>query len=251
MSNNGSSINRLPKHVAIIMDGNGRWAKSRGLPRVEGHRAGAKTVRKIVEESRRLGIKFLTLYAFSSENWQRPKEEVWALMKLFERYLDSEQKLMLDNDIRLRVIGCREKLAPDLLAKVVEVEKATEHCQAMTLVLAISYGAREELVQATKKIVQRVMTGELIAEQIDADTVQAHLYAPTVPDPDVLIRTSDEFRISNFLLWQLAYSEIVVSSVLWPDFDESEYQRCLHIYSQRSRRYGLTAEQLLEQGAQI
>ncbi len=235
---------RLPAHVAIIMDGNGRWAKQRHLPRVEGHRAGAKTVRMVVEESRRLGIKHVTLYAFSTENWQRPQEEVWALMKLFERYLVSEQELLIKNNIRLKVIGNRERLPEGVQRAIINAEAATSGGTAMELILAVSYGAREEITATLQKLLAQVEQGTLKADQVNEQLISDHLYTANIPDPDLLIRTSDEFRISNFLLWQLAYAEIVVTPVLWPDFNQAEYLRCLQVFSARNRRYGLTEEQL-------
>lgn len=226
------------------MDGNGRWAKRRFLPRVEGHRAGAKSVRMVVEESRRLGIRYLTLFAFSTENWQRPGDEVSALMRLFAQFLESELELMLRHDVRLRAIGDLSRL-PEPVRESLERNMArTSAAKGMDLVLAISYGGREELVNACRGVAQQVASGSLEPGQISADHFRSALYAPDIPDPDLLIRTSDEFRISNFLLWQLAYSEIVVTPVLWPDFDHIEYQRCLQTYAGRERRFGLTEEQV-------
>lgn len=242
-STNGAQDTVFPTHVAIIMDGNGRWAKRRMLPRVEGHRAGAKTVRMVCEESRRLGIRYLTLYAFSSENWQRPKDEVSALMKLFTQYLESELETLLKNDIRLRSIGDREKL-PSGVRELLELnEERTKNAKGMDLILALSYGGRDEIVHAVRSIASEVERGEIEPKEITASDVTRSLYAPEVPDPDLLIRTSNENRISNFLLWQLAYSEIVVSPVLWPDFSKEEYLRCLDEFAKRERRFGLTDEQ--------
>lgn len=237
----------VPCHVAIIMDGNGRWAQSKHLPRVEGHRQGAKTVRMVVEESRRLGIRYLSLFAFSTENWQRPKEEVWALMKMFERYLSSELTLLQDNGIRLRVIGNRDRLSDGLRTAVERAEQTTLTNDGMDLVLAVSYGGREELVHAAKNIAVRVAAGELAPADVSAEDIRAGLFAPEVPDPDLLIRTSEEFRISNFLLWQLAYTEIVVTSTYWPAFGKEEYHACIREFGTRKRRYGLTGEQVVEQ----
>ena len=245
-----SSLN-LPRHVAIIMDGNGRWATKRHLPRVEGHRVGAKTVRMVVEESRRIGIKFLTLFAFSTENWARPATEVAALMQLFKRYLESERELLLKNGIRLRSIGDLKRLPEGVQDVLKETEQATSHLDGMSLVLAVSYGGRDEIVNAARKLAAEVKAGGLNPEAIDEKLLGQRMYAPDIPDPDLLIRTSDENRISNFLLWQLAYSEIVVSSALWPEFSKAEYLRCLNEYSGRSRRFGLTAEQISEQGQAI
>lgn len=236
----------LPRHIAVIMDGNGRWAKRRFLPRIEGHRNGAKSVRMIVEESRKLGIRYLTLFAFSTENWLRPQNEVSGLMSLFIQYLESEVDLLLKNDIRLRAMGDKNKL-PDKVRELLErCEQRTADLKSMDLILAISYGGRDELVQATKAIVAQCEKGELELHDISESTLQNNLYLPDVPDPDLLIRTSDEFRISNFLLWQLAYAEIVVTPVLWPDFSKEEFFRCLQVFSSRERRFGLTKDQLVE-----
>ncbi len=237
----------VPRHVAIIMDGNGRWAGSRGLPRVEGHRAGVRSVRSVVEESRRLGVRYLTLFCFSSENWKRPKAEVSALMSLFKSHLDSELDLMLRNDIRLRAVGELSKL-PAFVQDTLKVrEERTARLSGMDLVLAVSYGGREEIVHASRQIAARVKSGEIELSQINEQTFSQSLYAADIPDPDLLIRTSGENRISNFLLWQLAYTEIVVSPVYWPDFDAKEYQRCIQEFNGRARRFGLTAEQVSEQ----
>lgn len=233
-----------PRHVAIIMDGNGRWAQSRHMPRIEGHRKGAKTVRMVVEESRRMGIRYVTLFAFSSENWQRPQDEVWALMKLFERYLASELELMKKNHIRLRIIGDRSRLSDGLLQMVERVESETKEFTGMDLILAVSYGGREEIVHAATSIAHRVADGSLLPEKINEQCFRESLYAPDVCDPDLLIRTSGECRISNFLLWQLAYSEIVISEAFWPEFSVDEYKRCIEEFQGRERRFGLTKSQL-------
>jgi undecaprenyl diphosphate synthase len=234
----------MPKHVAIIMDGNGRWAKARHFPRAEGHRAGAKAVRRIVEESRRSGIQYLTLFAFSTENWQRPEDEVGALMKLFLQYLESEVSLLLKNDIRLRSIGDPNRLPAAVRESLKRCEDKTAACKSMQLVIAISYGARQEISNAAKAIAEDVLNNKLKVSDINEEKFESYLYTSDIPDPDLLIRTSDEFRISNFLLWQLAYSEIIVSPVLWPDFDEKHFQMCLEEFRQRKRRFGLTEEQI-------
>ncbi|MBN8548875.1 MAG: isoprenyl transferase [Deltaproteobacteria bacterium] len=252
ISSNGNGptvLSKVPRHVAVVMDGNGRWAKKRFLPRVEGHRAGVKSVRMIVEESRRLGIRYLTLFAFSTENWQRPRDEVSSLMKLFAQYLESELELMLKNDIRLRAVGDLSRLPKEVQHSLQKNFDRTKDMQGMDLVLAVSYGGRDELVHAARRIAEKARSGELDPDSISEATITEHLYAPDVPDPDVLIRTSDENRISNFLLWQLAYSEIVVTPVLWPDFSKEEYTRCLQEFSGRTRRFGLTDEQLAQGAA--
>ena len=239
-----SSANEIPRHIAIIMDGNGRWAKKRFLPRVEGHRAGVKTVRTIVEAARRAGVRYLTLYTFSSENWNRPAIEVETLMKLFARALESELELMLKNNIRLRAIGDLSKLPNSLRDLLLRNQERTLKNDAMDLILAVSYGGRDEIIQAVRALAVQVKSGQIDPAQIDAGVFAAHLYAPDVPDPDLIIRTSSEERISNFLLWQSAYSEMIVRPVLWPDFSEAELHECLRIFAARGRRYGLTSEQI-------
>ncbi|MBX7136731.1 MAG: di-trans,poly-cis-decaprenylcistransferase [Oligoflexia bacterium] len=245
-SNFTSAATPVPRHVAIIMDGNGRWARARHLPRVEGHRRGAKTVRMVVEESRRLGIRYLTLFAFSTENWNRPPTEVAALMQLFKRYLESEMDLLLKNQIRLRAIGDLARLPQDVQESLAQCQAATADQRGMDLILAVSYGGREEIASAARRLAHAVQKGELDPSQIDINLFSGQLYGPDIPDPDLLIRTSDECRISNFLLWQLAYAEIVVSPVFWPEFSKDEYLRCLERFSSRIRRFGLTDEQLAE-----
>ena len=241
MSVDGSTT---PKHVAIIMDGNGRWAKARGLPRVEGHRAGAKNVRPIVETSLKEGVRYLTLFAFSTENWQRPKEEVSALMLLLRRYLSSELSKLIKNNIRLRAMGDLNKLPDSLVSALRGAEEQSKNCDGLDLILAISYGGRDEIVKASQKIAKQVQQGELEVSNITEEAISNSLYLPEVPFPDMLIRTSGECRISNFLLWQLAYAEIIVSQKCWPEFDQVEYKRCLEEFSTRYRRFGLTQEQM-------
>ena len=234
----------VPRHIDIIMDGNGRWAKRRFLPLIEGHRNGAKSVRAVVEECRRLGVRYLTLFAFSTENWRRPQEEVGGLMGLFVQYLEGELELLLKHDIRLRAMGDLARL-PQAVREILERnEQRTKDLTGMELILAVSYGGRDELVQAVKKIGRGIKAGEINPEDITEESFSKALYLPDVPDPDLLIRTSDETRISNFLLWQLAYSEIVVSPVLWPDFSRDEFHRCLNVFAGRNRRFGLTQEQI-------
>lgn len=228
------------------MDGNGRWAKRRFLPRLEGHRAGAKSVRKLVEESRRLGIRYLTLFAFSTENWSRPRDEVSGLMELFAKHLISELELMLNNNIRLRALGDLERLPDNVRQELSRVIESTSANDGMDLILAVSYGGRAEIVHAARAIAQDVASGKFDPALIDEVLFSRYLYLPDVPDPDLLIRTSSEHRVSNFLLWELAYTEIVVSSVLWPDFSIAEFHQCLAEFSKRTRRFGLTGEQLDE-----
>lgn len=243
----GSAPKVLPRHLAVIMDGNGRWAKRRFLPRIEGHRQGAKTVRMIVEECRRLGVRYLTLFAFSTENWRRPEEEVGGLMHLFVQHLEAELDLLLKNDIRLRAMGDMSRLPSKVRELLQRNEERTKNLTGMDLILAVSYGGRDELVQAVRKLGRAIQAGEVAPESITEESISRSLYLPDVPDPDLLIRTSDESRISNFLLWQLAYAEIVVSKALWPEFSRDEFYRCLHDFAGRNRRFGLTQEQI--QGA--
>lgn len=238
-----NNLSKLPRHIAVIMDGNGRWAKSRGLVRSEGHAAGAKSVRMLVEECRKRGVRYLTLFSFSTENWNRPALEVEFLMKLFEHHLQSELELMTRNEIRLRVIGDLSKLPASTLATVHSVCEATQAFTKMDLVLAVSYGGREEILNACRTFACAVRDGKAVPNELDEALFRSFLYAPEVPDPDLLIRTSAETRISNFLLWQLAYSELVISKVLWPDFDRAEFERCLEEFAVRERRFGLTDNQ--------
>jgi undecaprenyl diphosphate synthase len=234
---------QLPRHVAIIMDGNGRWATSRGLPRVVGHRRGKESVRAVVEAARRLGIPYLSLYAFSSENWNRPKDEVRALMGLLERYLGSELRKMMRHQIRLLAIGNLEKLPRSVQSALRRAIEATKDNQGMTVVLAVSYGGREEITQAIRAVARDVRSGALEPEAIDEAAVSRYLSTDGIPDPDLLIRTSGEMRVSNFLLWQIAYSELFVTPTLWPDFGEAEFLEALAHFQRRERRFGRTPEQ--------
>ncbi|MBI5116371.1 isoprenyl transferase [Candidatus Poribacteria bacterium] len=232
------NMSRLPRHVAIIMDGNGRWAKKRGLPRVAGHRAGAKAVREVVEASRELGIRYLTLYTFSNENWKRPEEEVKALMGLLRRYMRDELKEMLHYGVGMRVMGRVDMLPPKLQEEIRETMARTAHCNKMTTILALSYGGRTEIVDAVRKIAARCQAGELKPSDIDEKLVAQNLYLPDCPEPDLLIRTSGECRLSNFMLWQLSYSEIYFTPTLWPDFSKEEFCRAIIDYQKRDRRFG-------------
>jgi len=239
-SENLSGIDKtnLPTHIAIIMDGNGRWAKQRLLNRVKGHEKGSDTVRTIVRTCRELGIPYLTLYAFSTENWQRPKVEVDALMMLLKKFLTSEQKEMVDNDIRLNVIGQIERLPKDVQKALDRTMTATMGNRALQLNLALSYGGRAELVRMVQNIVADVQDGKLAPETINEDVISDFLYTRGIPDPDLLIRTSGEMRISNFLLWQLAYTEIYVTPTFWPEFNKAELVAILKDFQGRERRYG-------------
>ncbi len=234
---------RLPRHVAIIMDGNGRWATQRGLTRITGHRRGKQSVQEVVEAARRLGIEYLSLYAFSSENWQRPRDEVAALMRFLRHYLAAEMKKMMKNGIRLLAIGNLRKLPREVQEALRQTIDDTRQNTGMTVILAVSYGGREEITEAVRAIARRVRKEELDPADVDQDMVAAHLGTAGVPDPDLLIRTSGEMRISNFLLWQIAYTEIYVTETLWPDFREREFHDAIAHYQRRERRFGRTGEQ--------
>ena len=230
----------IPSHVAIIMDGNGRWAKKRMLNRVQGHRKGAETVRTIVECCREIGISILTLYAFSTENWQRPKMEVAALMSLLAKFLKSEQKNMLDNNIRLNAIGQIERLPEHVRQALHEAMTLTKNNEGMLFNLALSYGGRAEIVRMVRDVAIKAKEGRIDPDSITYEVVSDHLYTKGMPDPDLLIRTSGEMRISNFLLCQIAYTEIFVTDTLWPDFSREEFLRILQDYQHRERRFGST-----------
>jgi undecaprenyl diphosphate synthase len=238
---------RLPRHVAIIMDGNGRWAQQRGLSRLHGHRVGKDSVRSVVEAARRLGVPYLSLFAFSSENWQRPPREVDGLMKLLRRYLASELGKMMKNQIRLLVIGNRHRLPPAVRSVLQDAIHATRSNTGMTVVLALSYSGRDDIVRAARAMARQVQRGELDTGGISHEAFGAHLGTAGIPDPDLLIRTSGEMRISNFFLWQLAYTEIYVTETLWPDFRERDFLQALAVYQQRQRRFGQTADQVERQ----
>lgn len=229
---------KIPRHVAIIMDGNGRWAKQRGMPRIRGHQVGADSVRAVLKACRKFGVDYLTLYAFSSENWVRPKAEIRGLMTLLRKFLREQAFELHDNEVRLRVIGHKEDLPDAVRAELDRVIGETAHYQKGTLLLALSYGSRVEITDAVRAIAEKVRCGELAPDTITEQTVAGHLYAPDVPDPDLLIRTSGEYRISNFLLWQCSYSELYVTPVLWPDFREAEFEAALVNYQGRHRRFG-------------
>lgn len=229
---------RVPRHIAIIMDGNGRWAAARGLPRIAGHREGARRVRAIVEECARIGVEALTLYSFSSENWKRPEDEVSALMELARHQLQLERQMMLANNIRFRRIGRREGLSAAVLAEFDRTEDETSSCTGMTLCLAMNYGSRQEMVDAVRTIALRVRRGDLDPAAIDESTMSAALETHGLPDPDLLVRTAGERRLSNFLLWQVSYAEIFVTDVLWPEFKVPELQTALGDFAARRRTYG-------------
>ncbi|HYI72473.1 MAG TPA: isoprenyl transferase [Skermanella sp.] len=227
-----------PKHVAIIMDGNGRWAKARGLPRTAGHRKGVEAVRRTVEAARELGVPYLTMFGFSSENWRRPEGEVFDLMQLLRFYLRSEIAELHKNGVRLRVIGDRAKLSGDIVTMIEKAEELTRNNTELNLIIALSYGARQEIVEATRQMVRDALEGRLSPEEITEESFSARLLTRDVPDPDLLVRTSGEQRISNFLLWQSAYTELVFVDTLWPDFTKRDLEDAIREFNRRDRRYG-------------
>ena len=228
----------LPQHVAIIMDGNGRWAKQRHLPRVEGHRQGAESARTIIRASGELGIKYLTLYAFSTENWNRPKDEVDTLMKYLARFLKNEIGELNKNNVRLEAVGQIYRLPEFVQDQLTKTKAALAKNTGLTLILALSYGGRTELIEATRAIAQQVKAGKLDPAEINEQVIAQNLYTHAYPDPDLLIRTSGELRVSNFLLWQISYAEFVVTSTLWPDFRRPQLHEALEEYTRRHRRFG-------------
>ena len=229
----------MPTHVAVIMDGNGRWAKQRHLPRVEGHRNGVESVRTIVRAAGEVGVKYLTLYAFSVENWNRPKDEVDTLMKYLARFLKNEIGELNRNNVRLEVIGQIYRLPEFVQEQLRKTQAALEKNNGLTLILALSYGGRTELIDAARSIAQKVKDGQLEPAEINEQLVSQHLYTRHFPDPDLLIRTSGEMRVSNFLLWQISYAELVVTTTLWPDFRKPQFFEALEEYTHRHRRFGL------------
>ncbi|HNQ78603.1 MAG TPA: isoprenyl transferase [Acidobacteriota bacterium] len=233
---------KLPRHVAIIMDGNGRWAKARGLARIEGHKSGINAVKAAVEAAEEIGIPYLTLYAFSVENWKRPETEVRALFKLLEHYLDREKKKLEGGKIRFRTIGRTADLPPRVRSRLKDLSLKTGKVEGLTLTLALSYGGRSEIADAVKTMVEDARHGKLDRE-INEETVQKYLYAPDLPDADLLIRTSGEYRISNFLLWQVAYAELMILDTLWPDFTKDHFYEAILDYQRRERRYGGIVDQ--------
>jgi len=232
------SRDKLPEHVAIVMDGNGRWAKKKGLSRNEGHRVGIEKIRETVEMCLDLGIKFLTIYAFSCQNWKRPREEVNFLMKRFERYLDKEGQELKRKGVRLRVIGRKEELSQALQKKIEKTVRMTQNNDKLYLNLAINYGGQEEIVDAVKKITEGIKKRTLASQEIDVDLFRKYLYTADQPYPDLLIRTSGEQRVSNFLLWQIAYAELWITPTLWPDFEKEEFIKAIRDYASRKRRFG-------------
>ena len=237
----------IPVHVAIVMDGNGRWAEERNQPRLFGHKAGVKSVRTVVEAAREIGVRHLTLYAFSTENWKRPSLEVKGLMTLLDSYLKSEQKTMLKNDIRLKCLGQKDRLPPQVQKTMEKVIDATAHCSAMTLNLALSYGSRSEIVSGVRELASKCMTGEIATVDIDENMISRSLYTSGQPDPDLFIRTGGEQRLSNFLLWQVSYAELYFTDIKWPDFGRDKLLEAIESFGDRQRRFGKTGKQLSQE----
>lgn len=231
-------MKEIPEHVAIIMDGNGRWAKRKGLPRSAGHVQGGKVVEQILEDARDLGIHYLTVYAFSTENWSRPADEVKALMKLLREYMRTSIKKCMKNNVRTRVIGDRSKLDKDIIASIEALEDATKDNTGVQFTIAINYGSRDEIRRAVTGIAKEVAAGTISPDEVTEEMIASHLDTHELPDPDLLIRTCSEQRISNYLLWQCAYTEFYYTDKAWPDFDKAELQRALDAYAERDRRYG-------------
>lgn len=242
------SSSEIPRHIAIIMDGNGRWAKSKNLPRIAGHREGVESVREIVKSSARIGVKYLTLYTFSTENWKRPKTEVTTLMRLLVKVLRREIQELHNNDVRLQAIGDIPALPKDVQKELADAIDKTRNNKTLTLVLALSYSGRWEIVDAVRSIARDLKEGKISEEEIKIDTFSKYLNTKNIPDPDLLIRTSGEMRISNFLLWQLAYSEMYITPVFWPQFREKDLLEAIADYGKRERRFGKVSEQLHNQG---
>ncbi len=229
----------LPLHVAIIMDGNGRWAKGKHLPRIEGHRRGVESARTIIRTAGELGVKYLTLYTFSAENWNRPQSEVEAIMKYLAYYLKKEVRELNKNNVRLEAIGQIHRLPEAVRNQLEKSKQALDKNNGLTLVLALSYGSRAEIVDATRAIAEKANSGEIDPQEIDEQLIADHLHTKHIPDPDLLIRTSGEMRLSNFLLWQISYSEVVITPTLWPDFRRSQFIDAIEEYARRHRRFGL------------
>ncbi len=228
---------QIPRHIAMIMDGNGRWAKNRGKIRLAGHRAGAETVRRVLDYCKKYGVQYLTLYAFSTENWSRPRAEVTGLMKLLDKFLREKERDLIKDECRFRAIGRRADLPKDLQELIAKVETSTKSFTRQ-LIVCLSYGGRAEIADAATRLAEDVRNGKLPAGPISEETFASYLYAPDVPDPDLILRTSGEFRLSNFLLWEAAYSELYVTPVLWPDFEEKDFIAALDAFASRSRRFG-------------
>ena len=238
MSIDLQSLEKIPRHVALIMDGNGRWAQERGLSRIEGHTEGAQSVRAVLRAAAKAGVEFITVYAFSTENWKRPPQEVEGLMKLLVSSLDAYEQELHDNQIRLRIMGQFERLPLPVRIRLQKTIDATKDYTGHTFIIALSYGSRTEIADAAKRIAEKVRAGDLKTKEIDEKTMADHLYLPDVPDPELMIRTSGELRLSNFLLWQLSYSEFYITDTYWPDFREEQFYEALADFNDRDRRYG-------------
>lgn len=236
--NQENSIKNIPRHIAMIMDGNGRWAKKRGGIRLNGHRAGADTVRRVLGYCKKYGVQYLTLYAFSTENWSRPKAEVDGLMMLLSKFLTEKERELIDEECRFRVIGRRTDLPESLQKLIARVEASTSHFDAHHLIVCLSYGGRAEIVDAARRVAAAAKSGDLAVDAINEKIFASYMYAPDVPDPDLIVRTSGELRLSNFLLWEAAYSELYVTPVLWPDFSENDFTDALDAFASRGRRFG-------------
>ncbi|MCD8390777.1 MAG: isoprenyl transferase [Firmicutes bacterium] len=236
--NDEIDYDNLPRHIGIIMDGNGRWAKKRGLPRNAGHKAGSDAIKKIVRAANAMGVEYMTAYAFSTENWKRPKEEVDALMDLLLTYLKDAERLMHEDNMRLRMIGSPKELSPEIQEQIIKVEELTKNNDGILWNIAINYGGREEIANSAKRIAEDVQNGIINPEDITADTVEKHLYTAGQPDVDLLIRTSGEMRLSNFMLWQVSYAEFWYTDKLWPDFTEDDLKRAIIDFQNRGRRFG-------------
>lgn len=229
---------KIPRHIAIIMDGNGRWAEERGFPRIVGHRNGMKAVRDTIETAARIGVEIVTLYSFSSENWSRPSDEIQALMQMCVMYCAGEQEALREHNVRVRVLGRRAGLPDDVVEVLAKLEDATKDCTGLTVCLAINYGSRDEIVDAVRSIAQRVNAGQLEPNEISQSTIADSLYTSGIADPDLLIRTGGDFRVSNYLLWQISYAEIIVLDEYWPDFDETALCDAVRTFASRKRRFG-------------
>lgn len=239
----GVNFMKIPAHIAIILDGNGRWAKAKGMPRNYGHAQGSKNVERICEEAYRIGVKYLTVYAFSTENWNRPKDEVDALMKLLRNYMKTCLKTAAKNDMKVRVIGDKTGLDEDIRNRIAELEEATKDNGGLNFQIALNYGSRDEIVRAVRKVSEDVKEGKVKPEDIDEKMFETYLDTHGIPDPDLMIRTSGELRLSNYLLWQLAYTEFYFTDIPWPDFTKEELVKAVEAYNHRDRRYGLVKDE--------
>ena len=233
------NVTKIPTHIAIIMDGNGRWAKAQGKDRYEGHIEGVVSVKACIKAARKRGVRYLTLYAFSTENWGRPQEEVNALMELFCKSVTKETPELIEQGVRVQIIGRRDRFSEEVRERLLHIEESTKEGDKLTLVLAFDYSSRDEIVRATRAIAEKIQLGELSAEAIDDKTISAHLDTANIPDPDLIIRTSGECRLSNFLLWQASYAEMYFPQTMWPEFREEEFDKALEVYASRERRYGV------------